>query len=183
MTAEATATSSGQKYMVFRSQRLHVESVCYADELFQNGTNVHMEIFGSHRLSEVGRPNLFFNEALCSGIFADITSHPFDQFLHYTHCSEGTVAHALVEHRANPDGPETGDVGQAMLILDKDVKCFSCVDWFTPDGMKGWGNHSTFITGAEGCIVEQDSCSVDPFDSFNQSFECVKSNLVKDLIR
>ena len=154
-TAEATAKSTGQKYMVYYSERVHVESAWYADELIQSGAIgdiVHMEIFGPHRLSKAGRPDWFFNKEQYGGILTDIASHQFDQFLHYTRQTEGKVAHAMVDNRANPDKPELEDVGQAVLILDNGVQCFSRVNWFTPDGMRGWGDGRTFITGTKGYI-------------------------------
>lgn len=154
-TAKATAESTKQKYMVYYSERVHVESAWYADELIQSGAIgdiVHMEIFGPHRLGKPGRPDWFFNKAQYGGILTDIASHQFDQFLHYTRRTEGKIAHAAVDNRANADKPELEDVGHAVLILDNGVQCFSRVNWFTPDGMRGWGDGRTFITGTKGYI-------------------------------
>jgi predicted dehydrogenase len=154
-SAEATVQRTKQKYMVYYSERVHVESAWYADELIQGGSIgdiVHMEIFGPHRLGKAGRPEWFFNKDQYGGILTDIASHQFDQFLHYSRQTGGKVAHAAVDNRANPDKPEFEDVGQAVLILDNGVQCFSRVNWFTPDGMRGWGDGRTFITGTKGCM-------------------------------
>ncbi len=154
-TARRTAESTGRKYMVYYSERVHVESAWYVDRLIQDGIIgdiVHMEIFGPHRLGKAARPDWFFKKSEYGGILTDIASHQFDQFLHYTRCDEGTVAHAIVDNRANPDKPELEDVGQASLILDNGVQCFSRVNWFTPDGMRGWGDGRSFITGTKGVI-------------------------------
>jgi hypothetical protein len=62
------------------------------------------------------------------------------------------VEHAIVANRANADKPGLEDVGQASLILTNGVQCFSRVDWFTPDGMRGWGDGRSFITGTKGTI-------------------------------
>ncbi len=153
--AEKVVAETKQKYMVYYSERLHVESAWYVDQLIQDGAIgdiVHMEIFGPHRLNKPSRPDWFFEKAKYGGILTDIASHQFDQFLHYTRCDEGKIAHAIVDNRANPDKPELEDVGQASLILDNGVQCFSRVNWFTPDGMRGWGDGRTFITGTKGVI-------------------------------
>ncbi len=146
---------TGQKYLVYYSERVHVESAWYVDQLIQEGAIgeiVHMEIFGPHRLNKSARPEWFFDKAQYGGILTDIASHQFDQFLHYARCVEGTVEHAIVANRANPDKPGLEDVGQASLILSNGVQCFSRVNWFTPDGMRTWGDARTFITGTKGSI-------------------------------
>ncbi len=153
--AQSTAEATGQKYLVYYSERVHVESAWYADQLIQSGTIgdiVHMEIFGPHRLNKSQRPDWFFRKADYGGILTDIASHQFDQFLHYARCSGGTVTHASVDNRANQDKPELEDVGHACLRLDNGVTCFSRVNWFTPDGMRGWGDGRTFITGTKGVL-------------------------------
>lgn len=153
--AQKVAAATGQKYMVYYSERVHVESAWYVDQLIQDGVIgdiVHMEIFGPHRLGKAGRPDWFFDKDKYGGILCDIASHQFDQFLHYTRCDEGKVAHAIVDNRANPDKPGLEDVGQASLILENGVQCFSRVNWFTPDGMRGWGDGRSFITGTKGTI-------------------------------
>jgi len=153
--AESVAAETGRKYMVYYSERVHVESAWYVDELIQNGAIgdiVHMEIFGPHRLNKAARPAWFFDKEQYGGILADIASHQFDQFLHYTRCDEGRVGHAVVDNRANADTPGLEDVGQASLILENGVQCFSRVNWFTPDGMRGWGDGRSFITGTKGVI-------------------------------
>ncbi|MFW6151775.1 MAG: Gfo/Idh/MocA family protein, partial [Verrucomicrobiota bacterium] len=146
---------TGQKYMVYYGERIHSESAWHVDELIQNGAIgdiVHMEIFGPHRLSKEKRPAWFFEKKRYGGILTDIASHQFDQFLHYARCDEGKIVHAMVDNRANADKPELEDVGQACLLLDNGVQCFSRVNWFTPDGMRGWGDGRTFITGTNGVI-------------------------------
>jgi len=153
--AKQVAELTGRKYMVYYSERVHVESAWYVDQLIQDGAIgdiVHMEIFGPHRLGKAGRPDWFFDKAQYGGILCDIASHQFDQFLHYTRCDEGKVAHAMVDNRANADKPGFEDVGQASLILANGVQCFSRVNWFTPDGMRGWGDGRSFITGTKGTI-------------------------------
>ena len=153
--AKKVVEATGRKYMVYFSERVHVESAWYVDQLIQEGAIgelVHMEIFGPHRLSKANRPDWFFNKDQYGGILTDIASHQFDQFLHYARCDEGTIAYAKVDNRANPDKPGFEDVGQAVLTLDNGVQCYSRVNWFTPDGMRNWGDGRTFITGTKGVI-------------------------------
>jgi predicted dehydrogenase len=153
--AKNLTEATGRKYMVYYSERVHVESAWYVDQLIQEGLIgeiVHMEIFGPHRLSKASRPEWFFNKAHYGGILSDIASHQFDQFLHYARCDEGTVEHAIVDNRFNPDRPGLEDVGMASLVLKNGVQCFSRVNWFTPDGMRGWGDGRSFITGTKGVI-------------------------------
>jgi predicted dehydrogenase len=153
--AKNITDETGRRYMVYYSERVHVESAWYVDQLIQDGAIgeiVHMEIFGPHRLSKAGRPDWFFDKEQYGGILTDIASHQFDQFLHYTRCDEGKVEHAIVDNRANPDMPGLEDVGQASLVLANGVQCFSRVNWFTPDGMRGWGDGRSFITGTKGVI-------------------------------
>jgi predicted dehydrogenase len=154
-TAEAVVKATGRKYMVYYSERLHVESAWYVDSLIQQGVIgdiVHMEIFGPHRLNKDSRPAWFFEKSQYGGILTDIASHQFDQFLHYTRQSSGQVLHAKVDNRNNPDKPGFEDVGQAVLVLENGVQCFSRVNWFTPDSMRGWGDGRSFITGTKGVI-------------------------------
>jgi len=153
--AEGVVAATGQKYMVYYSERVHVESAWYVDQLIQDGVIgdiVHMEIFGPHRLGKAGRPDWFFDKEQYGGILTDIASHQFDQFLHYARCTKGTIAHAAVDNRVNADKPELEDVGQAVMILENGVQCFSRVNWLTPDGMRGWGDGRSFITGSKGTI-------------------------------
>ena len=153
--AKATAASTKQKYMVYYSgtRPRRVRVVCR--RAHSERRHWRHRAHGNLRAAppgKPGRPDWFFKKEQYGGILTDIASHQFDQFLHYTRQTEGKIAHATVDNRANPDKPELEDVGQAVLILDNGVQCFSRVNWFTPDGMRGWGDGRTFITGTKGYI-------------------------------
>ncbi|WP_269540537.1 Gfo/Idh/MocA family protein [Cerasicoccus fimbriatus] len=153
--ARETVAKTGRKYQVYYSERVHVESAWYVDELIQNGAIgdiAHMEIFGPHSLNKPSRPEWFFDKSQYGGILTDIASHQFDQFLHYTRQSSGEVLHARVDNLANADKPELEDIGEAVLKLDNGVSCFSRVNWFSPKGARGWGDGRSFITGTKGTI-------------------------------
>ncbi|TVR54565.1 MAG: gfo/Idh/MocA family oxidoreductase [Puniceicoccaceae bacterium] len=153
--ARRTAAETGRKYMVYYSERLHVESAWYVDELIQGGAIgdiVHMAITGPHRLAKAGRPAWFFEKAKYGGILTDICSHQFDQFLHYSRAKDAEILHARVENFANPDVPELEDFGEAVLKLDRGASCISRVDWFTPAGLRSWGDGRSFFIGTKGYI-------------------------------
>lgn len=153
--ARRVVAETGRKYMVYYSERVHVEAAWYVDELIQDGVIgdiVHIAITGPHRLRKPLRPDWFFQKRHYGGILTDIASHQFDQFLHYTRQPGGEVLHARVDNFANPDKPELEDFGEAVLRLDNGVSCISRVDWFTPDGLRGWGDGRSIIVGTEGVI-------------------------------
>jgi predicted dehydrogenase len=153
--ARKTVAATGRKYIVYYSERLHVESAWYADELIQGGAIgrlIHMAISGPHRLSKSQRPDWFFKKAQYGGIITDICSHQFDQFLHYARANDGEILHARVENFANPDQPEFEDFGEAVMKLDTGTSCISRVDWFTPDGLRSWGDGRSVFIGTKGYI-------------------------------
>ncbi len=153
--ARETAARTGRKYMVYYSERVHVESAWYADELVRGGAIgdiIHMAITGPHRLSKPSRPDWFFKKAQYGGILTDICSHQFDQFLHYPRARTGEILHARVENFAHPDKPEFEDFGEAVMKLDTGASCISRVDWFTPDGLRTWGDGRSVIVGTKGFL-------------------------------
>ncbi|MEM6885737.1 MAG: Gfo/Idh/MocA family oxidoreductase [Verrucomicrobiota bacterium] len=148
-------SETGQKYLVYYSERVHVEAAWYADELIQGGAIgdiVHMAITGPHRLSKPSRPEWFFKKAQYGGILTDICSHQMDQFLHYSRARDGEVLHARVENFANADQPEFEDFGEAVIQLDTGASCISRVDWFTPNGLSSWGDGRSLIVGTKGYL-------------------------------
>ncbi|MEM6822175.1 MAG: Gfo/Idh/MocA family oxidoreductase [Verrucomicrobiota bacterium] len=153
--AREVVKATNKKYMVYYSERVHVESAWYVDELIQGGAIgdiIHMALTGPHRLGKASRPDWFFEKKRYGGILTDICSHQFDQFLHYPRTHNGEVLHARVENFANPDKPEFEDFGEAVMKLDTGASCISRVDWFTPDGLRGWGDGRSIIIGTKGYI-------------------------------
>jgi len=153
--AKSVVQATGRKYMVYYSERIHVESATYADKLIKDGVLgdiVHMSILGPHRLAAPTRPDWFFDKSRYGGILTDICSHQFDQFLHYAGASDGEILHARVANFANPDYPGLEDFGEAILKLDNGISCHSRVDWFTPDGLGIWGDGRSFIVGTKASL-------------------------------
>jgi len=154
-TAKSVVSKTGQKYAVFYSERLHVESAIFTDNIIQNGIIgdiLHISIMGPHRIRLCHRPEWFYQKKCYGGILTDICSHQVDQFLHFSGATDGIVEHARVENFAHPDYPELEDFGEAVFTLNTGVSCHSRVDWFTPDGLGTWGDGRVFIVGTKGYL-------------------------------
>ena len=153
--ARKTVAETGRKYMVYYSERLHVESAVFAGQLVQEGAIgqvVQVTGFGPHRLSASSRPAWFFERAKYGGILCDIGSHQFEQFLFYSGATDASVLSATVANRANPQFPELEDFGEAHLVGNNGATNFIRVDWLTPDASRTWGDGRTFILGTKGYI-------------------------------
>lgn len=154
--ARRTAMETGQKYMVYYSERIHTESGMYAGELIDSGVIgrvLHVIGLGPHRHGKPGsRPDWFYAKEQYGGILCDIGSHQCEQFLHYTGATDATVASARVENFHHPEYPEFEDFGEALLVGDNGSSFYYRVDWFTPDGLRTWGDGRTVIMGTEGFI-------------------------------
>ncbi|QGH33823.1 gfo/Idh/MocA family oxidoreductase [Gracilibacillus salitolerans] len=146
---------TGQKYMVYYSERLHVESAVFAGQLIEQGAIgrvIQVTGFGPHRLNAPSRPDWFFEKEKYGGILCDIGSHQIEQFLFYAECEDAEVLHSKIGNYDNPDYPELDDYGDATLRGDNGATQFFRVDWFTPDGLSNWGDGRMFIVGTEGTI-------------------------------
>lgn len=146
---------TGQKYMVYFSERLHVESAVFAGDLIKEGAIgrvLQLTGFGPHRLNAPSRPDWFFKKEKYGGILCDIGSHQIEQFLYYAGCEDAEILHSKVANYDNPDHPELEDYGDTTLVGDNGATQYFKVDWFTPDGLSTWGDGRTFITGTEGTI-------------------------------
>ncbi len=153
--ARSVAAKTGRKYMVYYSERIHVEAAMHAGDLVHNGAIgrvVQVIGLGPHRLNKPSRPAWFFERARYGGILCDIGSHQFEQFLHYSGASTATVTQAAVGNFANPDKPEFEDFGEASLLGDNGTSNYVRVDWFTPNGLSTWGDGRTVILGTKGYI-------------------------------
>lgn len=154
--AKETVKKTGKKYMVYYSERIHVESAVFAGQLIEEGaigTPIHVDGFGPHRLgAPQSRPDWFYEKEKYGGILCDIGSHQIEQFLYYCNVKDAYVAHSQVGNYNHPDHPELEDLGDAVLVGDNGATQHFRVDWFTPDGLSTWGDGRTFIIGTEGYI-------------------------------
>ena len=153
--ARATALRTGQKYMVYFSERLHVECAVLAGQLVADGAIgrvIQTMGTGPHRLSEATRPAWFFEHEKYGGILCDIGSHQCEQFLHFTGANDARVNFSAVANYGNPAHPELEDFGEASFTADNGASGYFRCDWFTPDGLRTWGDGRTILLGTEGFI-------------------------------
>lgn len=146
---------TGQKYMVYFSERLHVESAVYAGQLIKNGVIgdvIQVLGMGPHRLNAPTRPDWFFKKEQSGGILCDIGSHQIEQFLYFSGARDAKVVRSQIGNYNHPDYPELDDFGDAMLVGDNGATQYFRVDWLTPDGLGSWGDGRLFILGTKGYI-------------------------------
>jgi predicted dehydrogenase len=153
--ARKVVADTNRKYMVYYSERLHVESAMFAGDLVRDdviGRVVQVLGLGPHRLSKPSRPDWFFRREQYGGILCDIGSHQIEQFLFYSGAADATVTNAAVGNFNNPDTPELEDFGETSLVADNGASDYFRVDWFTPAGLGAWGDGRTIILGTKGYI-------------------------------
>jgi predicted dehydrogenase len=153
--ARRVVGETARKYMVYYSERLHVEVAMHATDLVRQGAVgrvLQVLGLGPHRLGKASRPAWFFEREKYGGILCDIGSHQFEQFLTYSGAADATVMHAAVANHANRDTPEFEDFGEASLLGDNGATNYIRVDWFTPSGLSTWGDGRTIILGDKGTI-------------------------------
>jgi predicted dehydrogenase len=144
-----------RKYMVYYSERLHVECAVFAGQLITDGAIgrvLQVLGLGPHRLNASARPAWFFRKKHYGGILCDIGSHQIEQFLSFSGATDAELLEARTVNYAHPQYPEFEDFGEASLIGDNDAGNYFRVDWFTPAGLSTWGDGRTFILGSEGTI-------------------------------
>ncbi|OCT14772.1 oxidoreductase [Paenibacillus pectinilyticus] len=153
--ARAKVAKTGQKYAVYYSERLHVESAIYAGQLIEQGAigRVHQVIgLGPHRMNMKSRPDWFFEKEQFGGILCDIGSHQIEQFLYFTGAKDAKVVHSKVANYNYPQYPNFEDFGDATLVGDNGATGYFRVDWMTPDGLSTWGDGRLTILGSDGYI-------------------------------
>jgi predicted dehydrogenase len=153
--ARAKTIETGMKYMVYYSERLHVECAVFAGQLIAEGAIgrvVQVLGLGPHRLNAASRPEWFFQHERYGGILCDIGSHQIEQFLFYAGCKDAKVLSSKVANYNNKQYPELEDFGDITLVGDNGATNYCRVDWLTPDGLSTWGDGRTTIMGTKGYI-------------------------------
>ncbi|MCL2759652.1 MAG: Gfo/Idh/MocA family oxidoreductase [Treponema sp.] len=156
--AKAKVKETGKKYMVYYSERLHVESAVFAGQLIEQGAIgkvIQVIGLGPHRLSAQSRPEWFFKKEKYGGILCDVGSHQIEQFLFYAGEKDAIVVRSQIANYNNPQYPELDDFGDAMLVGASGATHYFRVDWFTPNGLQMWGDGRSFILGTEGYIEQR----------------------------
>jgi predicted dehydrogenase len=153
--ARATVARTGKKYMVYFSERLHVEASVRAGQLIEQGAIgrvVQVMGIGPHRSNPATRPAWFWSREKCGGILTDIGSHQFEQFLTYSGATSAQVVHAAVANYHHKDHPEFEDWGEVNLLGNNSATNYVRIDWLNPQGLRAWGDGRTFILGTKGYI-------------------------------
>ena len=146
---------TGRKYMCYFSERLHVEAAVYAGYLVEQGLIgrvIQVVGLGPHRESPGTRPDWFYEREKYGGILTDIGSHQIEQFLFFTGNEDAKVVKSQIANYAHPQYPELDDFGDCMLVGENGATDYFRVDWFTPDGLRTWGDGRLFLLGTEGYI-------------------------------
>ena len=153
--AKEAVARTGKKYMVYYAERLHDEGAILAGYIAHSGDIgkvISVNGFGPHRLGAPGRPAWFFEFEKYGGILCDIGSHQIEQYLFYTGEEDAEVVASRVANFAHPEYPELEDYGDCMLNGRNGTSHYFRVDWFTPDGLRTWGDGRLFIQGTDGFI-------------------------------
>jgi predicted dehydrogenase len=154
--ARYAVRETGRKYMVYYGERLCCECAMLAGDIIEQGAigEVLQVIgLGPHRLGPPSaRPDWFFKKEQYGGILCDIGSHQCEQFLSFTGAKDAQINFARVANFGHPEFPELEDFGEASLTGDNGKSFYFRIDWFTPDGLRSWGDGRTMILGSEGTI-------------------------------
>lgn len=153
--AQEVAQRTRRKYAVYYAERLHNDAAWRAGELIAEGAIgrvLQVLNLAPHRLAKDTRPDWFFDKARYGGILTDIGSHQVEQFLTYSGCADAHINFARVENFSHPDRPGLEDFGEFSLTGDNGASFYCRVDWYTPEGLRTWGDGRTFIVGSEGSI-------------------------------
>lgn len=153
--AKQVCKETGKRYMVYYSERLHVESAVYAGQLIKEGAIgrvVQVIGLGPHRLNAPTRPDWFFKKEQYGGILCDIGSHQLEQFLTFTGNTNATIISSKVANYNSKQFEELEDFGDLTVVGDNGATGYFRVDWLTPNGLGTWGDGRTIILGTDGYI-------------------------------
>ncbi|HEX6845961.1 MAG TPA: Gfo/Idh/MocA family oxidoreductase [Chitinophagaceae bacterium] len=145
---------TGRIYSIMYSERFENKATVKAGELVQAGAigKVIQTIgLGPHRMNTPTRPQWFFDKNYFGGIITDIGSHQFDQFLYFTGSTRAEIVSSQIGNVAHPQFPQFEDFGD-VTINGNGGTGYIRVDWFTPNGLKSWGDGRLTILGTEGFI-------------------------------
>jgi predicted dehydrogenase len=162
---------SGRIYSI-NTERFENPSIVKAGELVKAGAigDVVQTIgLGPHRMSPKTRPDWFFDAKKTGGIICDIGSHQFDQYLYFTGTTAPTVVAAHAGNINNQIYPGFQDYGDVTLRGDGGMG-YIRVDWFSPDGLKTWGDGRLTILGTDGYIELRKTIDIEGREGKNHLF-------------
>ncbi len=159
-------------YAILYSERHENRATVKAGELIKSGAIgqvLQTTSMGPHRMNVNARPEWFFDYKNSGGIITDIGSHQFDQFLYFTGSKKAEIVAAQVGNIHNKKYPAFEDFGDVMVKGDKGTGYIQ-VHWFTPDGLKTWGDGRLTILGTEGYIELRKYIDIGGKDGGNHLF-------------
>ena len=145
---------TGRIYSIMYSERFENRATVAAGKFVKDGAigKVVQTIgLGPHRMNARSRPQWFFDRKKFGGIITDIGSHQFDQYLFFTNTTKADIVASQIGNVHNKQYPEFEDFGDVMLRGNGGTG-YIRVDWFTPDGLKTWGDGRLTILGTDGFI-------------------------------
>ncbi len=159
-------------YSIMYSERFENRATVKAGELMKAGAigQVIQTIgLGPHRMNLKTRPEWFFDRQYFGGIICDIASHQFDQYLFFTGSTQAEVLTSQVGNVHYPQYPKFEDFGDVTLRGNGGAG-YIRVDWFTPDGLKSWGDGRLTILGTDGFIELRKNVDIAGHDGGNHLF-------------
>jgi predicted dehydrogenase len=159
-------------YSIMYSERFENRATVKAGQLVKAGAigKVIQTIgMGPHRMGVPTRPEWFFDKKYFGGIITDIASHQFDQFLYFTGSTQANVVASQVGNVHHPQYPKFEDFGDVMLKGNGGAG-YIRVDWFTPDGLKTWGDGRLTILGTDGFIEIRKNIDIANHDNGNHLY-------------
>jgi predicted dehydrogenase len=163
---------TGKIYSIMYSERLENRATIKAGELVKEGAigKVIQTIgLGPHRMNAGTRPAWFFEKKRFGGIITDIGSHQFDQYLFFTGTTKADIVASQVGNVHHSQYPEFEDFGDVMLNGNGGAG-YIRVDWFTPAGLKTWGDGRLTILGTDGYIEIRKNIDIAGRDGGNHLF-------------
>jgi predicted dehydrogenase len=170
--ARKVQKESGRIYSIMYSERFENRATIKAGQLIAAGAigKVIQTIgLGPHRINPKSRPDWFWDKNRYGGIICDIGSHQFDQFLHFTGSTSAEIVASQVGNVHHPDKTLFEDFGDVMLKGNGGTG-YIRVDWFTPDGLKTWGDGRLTVLGTEGFIEIRKNIDIARYDKGNHLY-------------
>lgn len=159
-------------YSIMYSERFENRATVKAGELVKEGAigKVIQTIgLGPHRIALTSRPDWFFDKKKFGGILCDIGSHQFDQFLFFTGSTRADVVASEVGNVHYPQHPQFEDFGDVMVRGNGGMG-YVRVDWFSPEGLKTWGDGRLTILGTDGYIEIRKNIDITKSDKGNHLY-------------
>ncbi|MEX2230857.1 MAG: Gfo/Idh/MocA family oxidoreductase [Cyclobacteriaceae bacterium] len=159
-------------YSILYSERMENKASIKAGDLIKEGAIgkvIQTLGTGPHRMNPKSRPAWFFEKKSYGGIICDIGSHQCEQFLYFTGSKKADVLCSQVGNVHNSQYPGLEDFGDATVRGDGGSGYFR-VDWFTPDGLKSWGDGRLTILGTDGYMELRKNVDIGGRDGGNHLF-------------